>query len=229
MKKLLSVILAAALLLGSLSVAVSAKVYDYEIALGETITVRAGSETTRSVKFVPEYDMKYVLTAESDGLCTYCDLYDAEDDEWYNSGSYENSDDFRLECVFEKGKIYYFVVGVCGNGEDETDVYEFEITLSCGHSFEDGECVVCGEVCEHDTVDFLGFCPCGANYIGIELAVGFEAEYEQESDEKWYRYVPEETGLYLLESVSPDEESDPECELYDADGEYRTYIVKVNK
>ena len=204
MKKLLSVILATALLLGSLSVAVSAKVYDYEIALGETITVRAGSETTRSVKFVPEYDMKYVLTAESDGLCTYCDLYDAEDDEWYNSGSYENSDDFRLESEFEKGKIYYFVVGVFGNGEDETDVYEFKITLSCGHSFEGDTCAVCGEVCEHDTVVFLGFCPCGAEYVGEELTVGFEASYEQDADEKWYRFVPEETGLYLLEYVSPD-------------------------
>lgn len=220
MKKLLSIVLATALLLCSLSVAASAKVYDYEISLGETVTVRVGSETSRSVKFAPEHDTKYVLTAESDGLDTYCDLFDAENDEWYNSGSYENGNDFRLECELEKGKIYYFEVGVFGNGEDKTDVYEFKITLSCGHSFDGDTCTVCGEVCEHDTVDFLGFCPCGANYTGTDLTVGFETEYDQSANEMWFRFVPEKTGLYLLESASADEASDPEAELYNAEGEW---------
>ena len=142
MKKLLSIVIATALLLCSLSVAASAKVYDYEISLGETLTVRVGSETTRSVKFVPEYDTKFILTAESDGLYTYADLWDSETDEWCESGNYFNSEDFCLQYKFEKGKIYYFEIGVFGNDEDETDVYEFKITLSCGHNFDDDTCTM---------------------------------------------------------------------------------------
>ena len=218
MKKLLSIVLATAMLICSLSVAASAKVYDYEISLGQTLEVAVSPVTERTVKFAPEHDSVFILEAESEDLDTYCWLFAAETDEELQISDDENGSDFRLEYEFEAGKTYYFCVGVYG--DEDAPVSKYKITLLCGHSFDGDTCSVCGEVCEHDTVDFLGFCPCGANYIGIELAVGFEAEYEQESDEKWYRYVPEETGLYLLESVSPDEESDPECELYDADGEW---------
>lgn len=220
MKKLLSIVLATALLLCSLSVAVSAKVYDYEISLNQTVSVRVGYGTTRSVKFVPEYDSIFILTAESNGLCTYADLFDAETGEWYEAGSYENTDDFCLKYEFEKGKAYYFEVGVFGDGEDETAVYEFEITLTCGHSFDGDTCTVCGEVCEHEIQGFLGFCLCGHSYIGNELTVGYETEYDNSKDEMWFRFIPEKTGLYLLESASADEASDPEAELYNAEGEW---------
>lgn len=220
MKKLLSIVLVTALLLGSLSVAASARVYDYEISLGETLTVRVGSETTRSVKFVPEYDTKFILTAESDGLYTYADLWDSETDEWCESGNYFNSEDFCLQYKFEKGKIYYFEIGVFGNDEDETDVYEFKITLSCGHNFDDDTCTVCSYVCEHDTPDFLGCCPCGEAFLGTDLTAGFETEYDKTKNSMWFRFVPEETGLYLLESASADELSDLESDLYNADGEW---------
>lgn len=218
MKKLLSIILATALLICSLSVAASAKVYDYEISLGQTLEVAVSPVTERTVKFVPEHDAVFILTAESEGHDTYCWLFDAETDEDLKTSDDENGTDFRLEYEFEAGKVYYFNVGVYG--EDETVVYEFDISLSCGHSFDGDVCTICGEVCEHDTVDFLGFCPCGANYIGMELTVGFEASYEQDTEDKWFRFVPEETGLYLLESASSDEESDPESVLYDAEGEW---------
>lgn len=218
MKKLLSIVLATALLLCSLSVAASAKVYDYEISLDETVTVRATSGNGKSVKFVPEKDMKYVLVAESDGQSTYCDLLSAEGDDWYGSGSYGDTDDFRFEYEFEAGKIYCFNVGIYG--ADETAIYEFKITLLCGHHFEGDTCTSCGEVCEHDTVHSLGFCPCGAYYSGTELTDGFETEFDKTKDSVWFRFIPEETGLYLFESFSSDDDSDPDCDLYNAKGEW---------
>ena len=218
MKKLLSIVLATAMLICSLSVAASAKVYDYEISLGQTLEVAVSPVTERTVKFAPEHDSVFILEAESEDLDTYCWLFAAETDEELQISDDENGSDFRLEYEFEAGKTYYFCVGVYG--DEDAPVSKYKITLLCGHSFDGDTCSVCGEVCEHDTVGFLGFCLCGANYIGNELAVGAQVKYDKSKTEMWFRFVPEETGLYLLESASADELSDPDAELYNAEGEW---------
>ena len=97
MRKLLSIVLATAMLICSLSVAASAKVYDYEISLGQTLEVAVSPVTERTVKFAPEHDSVFILEAESEDLDTYCWLFAAETDEELQISDDENGSDFRLE------------------------------------------------------------------------------------------------------------------------------------
>ncbi len=197
--------------------------YDYEINCGETITVEVGPDNPAIVKFVPEFGSKYVLSASSDELDTYCSLYEGTLNEQLTGADDENGYDFVIKYEFEAGKHYYFEVNTYSG-----DANSFEISLECGHNFEDGTCIVCGETCDHNEPDFLGFCYCGAYYIGTDIEDGDEYELENHSDGEifWFRFVPEISGLYSLKSIS--ENADPDCFLYSADGEWCDDSYDVN-
>lgn len=197
---------------------------DYEISYGETLTVFVNSEETKTVKFTPEKDMTYILNAESDELDTYCELYSSDSDEdCLVTADDENGMDFSLEYEFEAGKTYYFRVGVYTEGD-----HEYKISLECGHSFENGTCTGCGKVCDHTEIAFLGFCPCGEIFLGKDIDNGdeFEIEAESQEDSFWFRFAPEVSATYSFKSVS--EECDPDCFLYDSEGEWLMDSYDVN-
>ena len=197
--------------------------YDYEISCGETITVEVGPDKAAIVKFVPEFDSKYVLSASSDELDTYCSLYEGKLDEQLTGADDENGYDFVLKYEFESGKHYYFEVNTYSG-----DANSFEISLECGHNFEGDTCIVCGKTCDHNEPDFLGFCHCGAFYVGTDIVDGDEYELENKAYNEifWFRFTPEISGLYSLKSIS--EIADPDCFLYSADGEYLASSYDVN-
>lgn len=189
---------------------------DYEIEYGDTLTVTAESDGGVFVKFVPEQTSKYIFRTESDGVDTGACLYDSYGNEVpcdYNDDADVN--DFLLECELEEGKEYYLNVYV---HFEESGT--FELILECGHSFENGTCTVCGKICDHTEIDFLGFCSCGEFFIGKDIEDGDESELENEDENEmfWFRFIPEVSGLYSFKSVS--EDADPDCFLFNADGEY---------
>ncbi len=197
--------------------------YDYEIRYGETITVEVNSEETTIVKFAPETSGKYLLKAQSDELDTYCYMYERNLDEAVMMADDENGADFVLEYEFEKGVNYYFEVNTYSEGTNE-----FDISLECGHSFENGVCGVCGETCDHTEIGTLGYCACGDIFTGKDIKDGDEFELENKSydDTFWFRFIPEVSGTYSFKSVS--ENADPDCALYNADNEWLKQSFDVN-
>lgn len=197
---------------------------DCEISCGETISVLVNSEGKTIVKFTPEESSKYILNAQSDELDTYCELYSSDSiEEILITADDENGIDFSLEYDFEAGITYYFHVKVYDEGE-----HEFDITLECGHSFENGVCVICGEACDHTEIGLLGFCLCGEIFLGKDINDGDEYELEAESSDDifWFRFTPEVSGTYSFKSVS--ENADPDCIMYDAQGEWVADSCDVN-
>lgn len=196
--------------------------YDYEIKYGETITVSVNSEETKLVKFVPKKSGKYQLVAESDGHDTYCDLHEGNLDEIVSSADDENGYDFVLDYEFRCGKAYYFEVKVYSEGD-----FVFNVTLGCGHSFENGICTFCQKVCDHTESAELGRCLCGEFFLGQEINDGDEYEVGSEAynNSVWFRFVPEESGTYSFRSVS--DGADPDCEVYNADNEWLKHSYDV--
>ena len=195
--------------------------YDYEIKCGETLTVSVlGGDFDNVkysyIKFVPETDGRFVLESFADeDTDPFCALFDSELNEL---GSYDdyNGLNFRVIDKFTKGETYYFGVSVY---EDSS---EFDVTLSCGHTFDDGVCTVCGHECNHEfTPDNQLNCACGKVFKGEIINDGDEIEFDStgREDFEFFRFVPEESGVYIFESVSESEESDPVCDFYNSDSE----------
>ncbi len=217
MKKLLSIILSVLMLVSMISVSAGAANAN-EIRYGETVTVKASSQP-KYLKFVPEKSGKYVLRSLAEHVDPYCKLFVEDSQEAVADNDDCGHDDynFALEYDFEAGKAYYFYYHVYVVLDEET---EFEVVLECGHTYEDGKCVTCEKVCSHDEIGFLGLCGCGKEFLGKELTDGFSLEYSEVTDTMWLRFVADKSGYFLLGSDSADEESDPECILYDFKGEY---------
>ena len=201
---------------------------DYEIGYGETITLTDVNEDGTFVKFVPEKTSKYIFRTESERIDTCAYMFDSNGMEIF--GEYQddiNIDEedynFILEIELEAGKEYYLNVSTY-SGDYET----FDLVVECGHSFEDGICVVCGKACDHTEFGFLGYCSCGKLFLGKDINNGDEYELENKSaqDTFWFRFIPEASGTYSFGSVS--ENADPDCNLYSADNEWLKQSYDVN-
>ena len=198
---------------------------DYEMEYGENITVTVDSGETVVVKFVPEKSGRYVFRTESDWVDTAASIIDSNG----NDASVENEDDtadggdFRMLCELKAGREYYLYISTYSENTET-----FEVVAECGHDFEGATCIMCGKTCDHTEDDFLGFCLCGELFIGNEIADGddFDVVTESGSDSVWFRFVPEESGLYSFKSAFG--EKDPDCELFDAEGEWLAYSYDVN-
>ncbi len=195
--------------------------YDYEIGYGDTVAVTVETNSSVYVKFVPEKTAKYIFRTESDWADTGACMFDSNGEEvlaeyWDDT---EESYDFILKCKLEAGKAYYLNIYVHhGDGAD------FDLVVECGHSYENGVCAVCGEACDHElTEDRPYICECGQNFTGKDISAGVEVEHDwtgREGNWECYRFVPEESGVYYIESFSNTEESDPYCFVLNADGDY---------
>ncbi len=221
MKKTLSILLTILMVFSVMSVAASAIEADNEIKLDETLTVTAPAHQAEKgafVKFIPEIDGRYVLKAESDELDTLCYLYDSTL-EHLEMADDENGMDFILKYDFIAGETYYFEVYTYSDQPEE-----FRISLICGHTYDDSICTVCGNECYHSGMVDLGYCPCGDFYLGVDIADGDELEHDDDAfnnEAGWYRFVPEESGAFCLESFTdPDKVGDSVCSLYDENGEW---------
>ncbi len=201
--------------------------YDYEIKYGETVTVtvpavESDEEGYIYIKYVPEKDGRYVLVSKAgEDIDPYCELYDAnmeyidgnDDSEGYN---------FRMKYDFDKGKTYYFAVDTYSEYETE-----FDVSLVCGHSYDDGVCTLCGNECNHEiTWENLCLCDCGKVFVGEDISAGDKLDFNSSGLDgfAYFRFVPDESGVYIFESVSQDDSSDPVCVLYDSElNELDTY------
>lgn len=198
---------------------------DYETEYGDTLTIETESADGVFVKFVPEKSGKYIFRTESDGVDTGACLYDSNGEEIF--GEYwddsEEGLDFRIEYEFEAGEEYYLNVFAYS---DSTET--FELIIECGHNFDDGSCIICGEACVHTEIGFLGYCPCGEAFLGTDINDGNEYELSNEAAYEifWFRFTPETSGFYSFESVSVN--ADPDCALYDAEGEWLADSLNVN-
>ena len=189
--------------------------YDYEIEYGEIKTLTGVDGEGIYVKFVPEKSGKYIFRTESDGVDTGAEIIDSygesvSDEYWDDT---EEGYDFILKCELAAGEEYYLKIFTYSENAET-----FELVVECGHNFEDGFCINCGEECEHTEMDFLGYCPCGKLFLGKDIKDGDEFEVEPKSSYEisWYRFTPDVSGYYSFKSVS--EEMDPDCSLYDAGG-----------
>lgn len=199
---------------------------DYEAKYGDTLTIETESVDGVFVKFVPEKTGKYIFRTKADGVDTGACLYDSDGEEilgdyWDDT---EETLDFILEYEFEAGEEYYLNVFAYS---DSTET--FELIIECGHNFEDGSCVICGKTCDHSEIDFLGYCPCGEAFLGTDINDGDEHELSNEAAYEvfWFRFTPETSGFYSFKSLSEDG-ADPDCTLYDAEGEWLTDNFDVN-
>lgn len=198
---------------------------DYEIEYGETATLTDVNGEGTFVKFVPEKSGKYIFRTESDGVDTGVEIIDSYGESV--SGEYwddtEEGCDFRLECELEAGKEYYLRIYTYSENAET-----FDLVIECGHNYENEVCIICGKKCDHTEIGFLGFCSCGTVYIGKDIADGDEIELETEANGNifWFRFIPEISGTYSFKSESVD--CDPDCELFDADGEYIAGSYDVN-
>ena len=198
---------------------------DYEVEYGETATLTDVNEEGTFVKFVPEKSGKYIFRTESDGVDTGAEIIDSYGEsvscEYWDDT--EEGCDFRLECELEAGKEYYLRIYTYSENAET-----FELVVECGHNYENEICVICGKKCDHTEIGFLGFCSCGTVYIGKDIADGdeIELEYEENGNIFWFRFIPEISGTYSFKSESVD--CDPDCELFDADGEYIAGSDDVN-
>ncbi len=194
---------------------------DYEISYGDTLEITVESSIGVYVKFVPEQSGKYIFRTVSDGVDTGACLYDSNGEEVF--GEYvddtEESADFRLEYEFEAGNEYCLEVYTYSENTET-----FNLTIDCGHAFENNTCVICGKICDHTEIGFLGLCLCGKIFMGTDINTGDEHELKAESYDEisWFRFVPEISGTYSFKSVSGNPEIDPDCCLYDATGEWIT-------
>ncbi len=220
MKKLLSTILAALILISAVSVSAAAINASYEIKRGQTLTVTVTCDEPIYVSFVPEKDGTYILSAESDELDTYCTLWNENSEDVLEMADDDNGLDFVIEYDFEAGTTYYFELNIFNEG-----THEYKITLECGHgAYSDGVCTVCGIPCDHTVMGFLGFCACGKEYIAKDIKAGDEFIHDSavlDNEIGWYKFVPEESGAYCFESFcDPTGPNDSICYVYDADGEW---------
>lgn len=220
-KKILALVLSVAWLVTAMSVSASAIEADYEIECGEKITVSVPAQGCAYISFVPEKSGAYRLKSDSEECDPVCELYDSTLKEKLAKNDDDNIYvDFLVKYEFVAGETYYFVVydysGIAA---------EFDVELSCVHSFDENTCEVCGFVCEHELEDeSYPACPCGASFSGAEIKDGEEFVISVpcfDAGVKWLRFVPEISGAYSLKSYSSS--SDPVVTLYAADMEELSY------
>lgn len=191
--------------------------FDYEIKYGETITIHTpnyDSEEYVYIKFVPENDGRFALISESNGeIDPICKLYDIGMN-YLDENDDTNGYDFCLNYDFIAGETYYFAVATYSQEA------EIDVSLVCAHTYEGGVCKICGEICSHEKSEAkLCFCDCGAVFFGKDIFVNDEIEFniaDYNGDYAYFRFTPEEDGLYIFESVSVSDSSDPICNIYDS-------------
>ncbi len=190
--------------------------YDYEIKLNQTITISAPNYDSGEfayIKFVPEADGRFVLESHADeDVDPVCELYDADMEFIEGNDDYDVLN-FCLENNFTAGKTYYFAVAAYSQDA------EFKISLVCGHSYDDGVCTGCGKECDHEIgEDNPCACDCGKNFNGEDISAGDETNFyaEKFGHYVYFRFIPDESGVYVFESVSDSDSSDPSCKLYDS-------------
>lgn len=219
MKKLLSIIISLVLIFSAVSVTASAAdafEADYEIEFGEKITISVPyyeEENFTYVKFVADETRELVFKslADSDVSDPYCELYSA-DGEFLYSADDDVLLNFELTYEFIQDETYYFAV------YDYMSDSAVDVALECKHSYEGDTCSLCDYVCDHSTEGrFLSACECGSVFGGFVLDFGEETVTYDGAD-LYYKFVPEEDGICIVKSHA-DEDADPYCELYSADGE----------
>lgn len=203
--------------------------YDYEIKYGETITISTpdyDSGEYTIIKFVPETNGNFALeSAAGEDIDPICELNDSgmnyldenDDTDGYN---------FSMKYDFVAGETYYFAVATYSQEA------EFDVSLVCAHNYEDGICTVCEKECTHELdEDKLCYCACGEVFFGKDIYSGDEIKFdpaEYDGEYAYFRFIPEEDGLYIFESVSGSDSSDPICSLYDSEFEYLETSDDVN-
>ncbi len=202
--------------------------YDYEIELDETITVSAPNYNAGEfayIKFVPETDGRFVLKSNADeDIDPICELYDANM-EYLDDNDDEEDLNFHMEYNFTAGEIYYFAVAAYSENA------EFDVSLVCGHSYDDGVCTTCGKVCNHEITDANPCaCECGEVFNGEDISAGDETEFyaEKFGHYVYFRFIPDVSGVYIFESVSESDSSDPSCNFYNSDFEQLKTSDDVN-
>lgn len=213
MKKLISIILAAAMLLSMSSLAFAA---DYTLGYNGKVTVTASYENVAKIEFIAPKTGAYLFRTESDNVDTGAYFLD-ENDEYIESVNYEDDVDgnmnFRAEIQLEEGdKCYLFVYTY------DSEIVTFDVVSECGHDFADSVCIYCEKVCDHTEIAELGFCLCGEVFLGTDLEADTEYLHENFGGAPaWFRFVPERSGIYSFRSVS--EDGDPDCVIYNSCGE----------
>ncbi len=199
--------------------------YNYEIRLNETITVFAplyDLDDYAYIKFVPQKDGVYALKSfDNDERDPICVIFDA-DMEYLDENDDYNGVEFFAEYEFTAGKTYYFGVSVYS---EEADI---NVTLVCVHDYEDGICTKCSKECNHELTELKPFsCECGEVFAGKDISAGAELEHdcaELDNEKRWYRFVPEESGVYVFDSITvPGVISDPRADLLNEFGEWLDY------
>lgn len=227
MKKVLSVFLALVMALSVVSIsALAAKVEpDFVMQIGETRTVYLPGATYEHYSIVK-------FTAPGDGLIAisskslqdvksdlFIELYDETMTTLLAEEDSEDSTDFYLEFECEGGKTYCFAMG------DYYNATQWEVTIECFHiAYVEGVCTTCGAECDHTPgYNFVGVCPCGQEYGGVEIKDGDEIKITSGNEYSWFKFVPTETAAYLLTSdctVEPETEdgaTDTENEATDTE------------
>ena len=217
-KKFTSIILSIVFVFSLFVLPVSAEeVYDdaVELALGEKITINFTDEVwDKYIKFVADKTMTVSVSSETaDGSDPYCMVFDADGTDIASADDSYAGYDFICKFEVTEGETYYILVTVYDIGPATTVV-----SLACGHNYTDGICGDCGEECAHDVLNDFGECECGQYFDGGDLVTGENSFAFELNEAKYYRFIPEEDGIYMLRSASA--ESDPYCYLYDADCEY---------
>ena len=208
-----------------LSVMPMAFAADYELEFGKKLTVTVNPEDIAEIRFVAPKTAPYVFAAESNGVDTAVYVYDENDNflDGINNDDTSEGKDFRYEIELEEGTVCYIHVFTYSS-ETET----FDVIAECGHLFDGSACTYCDKVCDHTESAVLGICLCGEVFLGTDIAMGEEYEFKNFvcGSPVWLRFIPEESGAYSLKSFS--EDADPDCILYNSDGEYIYQSTDVN-
>lgn len=217
-KKFISITLSILLVFSLLVLPVSAEdLFDdtVELALGEKITFDFTDDVwEKYIKFVADKTMTVSVSSETaDEKDPYCMVFDADGVDIASADDSDTGYDFICKFEVTEGETYYILVAV----------YDFEtattvVSLDCGHAYTDGICDDCGDECTHEVLNAFGVCDCGSVFGGIILEPG-EVTVTYEGADLYYKFVPEEDGIYVVKSHA-DEDADPYCELYSAEGEF---------
>ena len=210
-KKLISITLSILLAFSLLVLPVSAEdLFDdaVELALGEKITFDFTYDVfEKYIKFVADKTMTVSVSSETaDEKDPYCMVYDADGVDIAYADDSVTGYDFICKFEVTEGETYYILVGLY-NFETATTV----VSLACGHAYTDGICDYCGNVCDHTELGFLKTCECGYAFEGIDIDSG-DTVHISGSNAVVLRFVPEETGAYILRSDA--ENNDPVCEIF---------------
>ena len=214
MKKILSIILAVTMLLAVTSVAAGAA--EPIIEPLKRITVTASAESNPVLKFVPEETKTYLVTSYApDGIDPYC--YIESEYETYYIDDTGGALNFSEEYEFETGVEYYFTI--CTYADEDVT---FDIALECNHDWEDGLCLECGIVCDHETEGTrFGICLCGKVADVAEISLGDTlADTFDGFDPIFVKFTPEEdVAAVFYSKVSAEQPfADVQAFIYDQNG-----------